>query len=137
MDKLSGFVPLTLARVEGGEFIDEGDLTFRHLQERLLNYVRRYAEKGGAKGATATMTLKVAIKVTDADEGAFCVSTDIKAAVPQKPKRETLAISHPQADGFLVCRDDGTDEDPPEQSKFDFVESGPGFGEGEREEVAG
>jgi hypothetical protein len=112
------FVPITLGLIEEGEFIEQLELEFKHLQQQLIAYRRQFGEK--AKKAKAVLTAKVEMQIIDPDDETYCVKTNIATTAPKRPSMVSLTIEGiDQTDGdVLFVRAEGSDADDPRQGKL-------------------
>jgi hypothetical protein len=117
------FREATLALIDEGELLAEAEEQFASLQRRMAGYARLWRD--AARGAKATLTLKLTVKVEDPTEGMFSVRGETVARVPSRPAHVTSAISAAGEGGeeVLMCRASGTANDNPCQRRL-FTQDG-------------
>lgn len=108
------FRPVTLEMVEEGRLLHDLEEQFRDLQAQLVGYVRQHGEI--SKGAKAKLALAVTLRVDHVpgdqcqDDATYSITSDIRATLPVRPKRASIAMSAEDDYGQqrLFCRASGT-----------------------------
>lgn len=115
------FVPLTLGLLEQGDLLDECNKEFQRLQRELCKFVDHYADR--AKGAEATLTLKIKIKCESVEDGVYGIDASYSTKLPARPSRNTKAIQVTEENGvsMLCVRDTGSTPGDPSQLHLPLV----------------
>lgn len=113
------FLPLSLALINEGQFLEDIDDDLRELQRKLANFQRTYGIE--SLKAVAKLKIEISLKVeNDESDGAFSITTSVATIEPKRPKTLSLAIGGVDEDNnmALFVRASGSDENHPKQLKL-------------------
>ena len=109
--------PLTFDLIEGGKLRLDFEDAFEALQSSLIAHCQKW--EGKAKGATASLTLSIKLKVRTPDDWFIEVTGDLKAVPPPlRPPVSTSGVGGHRRQGqpILFCRPEGSDREDPRQT---------------------
>jgi hypothetical protein len=112
------FVPLTMDLISEGEFLQDAEADFGDLQRNLIGFCRQYRDK--AEKASATLTLKLTLRVEDVDSELFSIRAETTVKRPARPANVSAAMAADDVDDrpLLHVRAAGSDATHPRQGKF-------------------
>lgn len=112
------FEPLTLDLIDEGTFVVQGNADLLRLQKDLLEYVEAWGEQ--AKGAKATLVLKVTLRCDNPEHEVYSIKTDSELKLPRRPSTVSNAIADMTEDNkpALFVRRSGSDAGDPRQKKL-------------------
>jgi len=113
------FVPLTLGLIEEGQYAEEADNLFQHLQRQMIEYVHRYGTEL-ATGAKGKLALTITIEFQGRNERDFSIRGEMRATLPARPPIVSRATAGETDDGdkALFVRPTGSSALPPQQGKL-------------------
>ena len=110
--------PLTLDKIEEGQFLQKANEDLQELQRTMLAYLGEHGEQ--ALKAKGKLTLEISIVIENAKECMFSIKTTPKMSLPARPPGTSMAIATITQDGeeSLFVRETGSDKTTPRQGKF-------------------
>ena len=110
------FVPLSIKNIDEGTFVETIDEALLEIQKKLIGHTRKYGQEL-AKGAKASLNVKLTLKFEGRDRSDFSVRGEIKETLPGKPANITVAIADEEQDGtpLLFVAPTGSRRDDPRQ----------------------
>lgn len=111
--------PVELSLIEEGRLLKSTDDAVKEAGKKLISHVKKYGAARANK-AKAEVTLKLILKVEDADQGTYSVAANLTTKHPGRPISATLLIQDLDQDGAenLFARASGSDEAHPRQKKL-------------------
>lgn len=112
------FVPLSLEKIEEGQFLEDANSALLQLQNILVKHVRRYGDN--AKKAKAVLTLKVGLICIDPERDMYAIAANTTTSLPSAPPFTDYLLPGKSEDGsdVLECRRSGATGDDPRQKVF-------------------